>query len=106
MGAELEKHYKGARTAYFILQADSIGSIELLQTGLLLSTYEHASGLVEQAYATIWTCVRITHSLRIKENFRSKSDGDRVGGAQCAETHALWWAIIIRERYVISPYFS
>jgi hypothetical protein len=97
-GGELRKHYKSARSAYFILQADSIGSTELMQSGLLLATYEHASGLVEQAYATIWTCARMMHSLRLQEKFRSKMYGDHDEQTEGAEAHALWWAIRIRER--------
>jgi len=81
-----------------MLQADSIGSIELAQGGLLLATYEHASGLVEQAYATIWTSVRMMHSLRVRDKFQRKQIDNESDELERAEAHALWWAILIRDR--------
>jgi hypothetical protein len=95
---ETDKFYKGARCAYFMLQAESLGSIEVAQCGLMLATYEHATGLVEQAYATIWPCVRMMHSLRLQDKLNMKSNYDYEELVECAETHSLWWGILIRDR--------
>jgi hypothetical protein len=94
---EMDKYHKGARYSYFNLQADSAVSIELAQCGLLLATYEHASGLVEQAYSTIWTCAGMMYSLRLQDRYRSKleCDDEKIN---CAEGHSLWWGILIRDR--------
>jgi hypothetical protein len=94
----LHKLYRSARSAYFMLQAESTGSIELAQSGLMLATYEHASGFVEWAYATIWTCVQMTHSLRLQDKFQRDMSCDHGEQIECAEAHALWWAILIRDR--------
>lgn len=95
---ETDKIYKGARYAYFMLQAESLGSVELAQCGLMLATYEHATGLVEQAYATIWTCVRMMHSLRFRDKLQMMSNCDENELVECAEAYSLWWAILIRDR--------
>lgn len=95
---DIHNHYKIVRSVYFMLLAESMGSLELAQSGLMLATYEHASGLVEQAYSTIWTCVQMTHSLHLEEFFQKRIDNDHYKQTECAEAHALWWAILIRDR--------
>ena len=94
---DIHKYYKSVRSAYFILQAESTDVLELAQSGLLLATYEHTSGLIEQAYTTIWTCVRMIYSLRLEDKFQS-IDSDLDKHIECAELHSLWWAILIRDR--------
>lgn len=105
---EVKGHYQSAHRAFLMLQADSIGSVELAQNGLLLATYEHASGLLEQAYATIWTCVRMAYSLRLQDTIHRKKNGNEDDKLECAEIHSLWWGIQIRERLVCfeCPYFT
>jgi hypothetical protein len=95
---EIDIYYRSTRYAYFILQAESLGSIELAQSGLMLATYEHASGLIEQAYTTIWACARMMYSLRLQEICRTKINCDDYDQTECAEAHSLWWAILIRDR--------
>jgi hypothetical protein len=95
---DIHKHYKSVRSAYFMLQAESTDVLELAQSGLMLATYEHTSGHIEQAYATIWTCVRMMHSLRLEDKFQIRIDSDHNKQTECAEAHALWWAILIRDR--------
>jgi hypothetical protein len=95
---DTNKHYKSVRSAYFMLQAESTDLLQLAQSGLMLATYEHTSGHIEQAYLTIWTCVRMMHSLRLEDKFRLSRDSDKNKQTECAEAHALWWAILIRDR--------
>jgi hypothetical protein len=95
---DIHKHYKRVRWAYFILQSESTDSLELAQSGLMLATYEHISGRVEQAYRTIWTCARMMHSLCLEDKFRMSKDRDHDRQTKCVEVHALWWAILIRDR--------
>lgn len=94
----IHNHYKRVRSTYFMLQAESMGGLELAQSGLMLATFEHASGHIEPAYATIWTCIRMMHSLRLENKFRASIDNNHDEETECAEAHALWWAIIIRDR--------
>ena len=94
----MHNHYKRVRSTYFMLQAESMGGLELAQSGLMLATFEHASGHIEPAYATIWTCIRMMHSLRLENKFRASIDNNHDEETECAEAHALWWAIIIRDR--------
>ncbi|KFX90886.1 hypothetical protein V490_06225 [Pseudogymnoascus sp. VKM F-3557] len=96
---EMDKYHKGARHSYFSLQADYPVSIDLAQCGLLLATYEHASGLVEQAYSTIWTCAGMMYSLRLQDKYllNSECDDEQIN---CAEGHSLWWGILIRDRFI------
>lgn len=96
---ETEKYYKGARCAYYALQAESLGSIELAQCGLMLGTYEHASGLVRQAYGTIWTCASMIYSLRLQDKHLSSMDCDNQEQTECAEAYCLFWAVRIRDRF-------
>lgn len=94
---EMDKYHTGARYSYFAMQSDYPVSIELAQCGLLLATYEHASGLVEQAYTTMWTCAGIMYSLRLQDSYliNFECDDEQIN---CAEGHSLWWAILIRDR--------
>ena len=94
-GKDIYKHYKSVRSAYFTLQAELTDVLELAQSGLVLATYDHASGYIEQAYATIWTCIRMMHSLRLGDKFKIGIDSDHDKLTEYAKAHALWWAIFI-----------
>lgn len=51
--------YQAVRHFYFHVFADmaSSPSIQLLQSGLLLATYEHGHGLVDAANSTLFSCL-------------------------------------------------
>lgn len=95
---DMHENYKNLRTIFFMLQAKSTDLLELAQSGLMLATYEHASGHIEQAYSTIWACVRMLHSLRLEDKFRISMEDNYDKQTECAEAHALWWATLIRDR--------
>ncbi|KIN03309.1 hypothetical protein OIDMADRAFT_26023 [Oidiodendron maius Zn] len=97
---DMHENYKNLRTIFFMLQAKSADLLELAQSGLMLATYEHVSGHIEQAYSTIWACVRMLHSLRLEDKFRISMDDNYDKQTECAEAHALWWATLIRDRFI------
>ena len=86
---DIHKYYKSVRSAYFILQAESRDLLELAQSGLLLATYEHTSGLIEQSYITIWTCIRMVYSLRLEDKFQISIDSDLDKLIKRTKLHSL-----------------
>jgi hypothetical protein len=98
---EQQTSHKIARCLYFFLQSSSPVSIELVQSGLLLSTYEHTSGLLEEAFSSIGTCARMAYSLGLRAQAqtqtRSREEGDKM--FRLTEMNNLWWGIIIRDRW-------
>ena len=85
-----------------MVQAESVGSIELAQSGLMLATYEHATGLVDAAHATIWTTVRMAQALCLQEKSQEDISCDHEEQVERTEANALWCALLIRDRCVHS----
>ncbi|KAK2472747.1 hypothetical protein H9L39_14922 [Fusarium oxysporum f. sp. albedinis] len=92
------------KTLYAQVQAITHASIPLIQTGVILSAYEYASGQIGSAYISIAACIRMAQVVGVDAAY------DKLGAVQ-EETrlHAtsewnLWWSIIVLERFILLEY--
>ncbi|KAI8412164.1 hypothetical protein FOFC_08792, partial [Fusarium oxysporum] len=92
------------KTLYAQVQAITHASIPLIQTGVILSAYEYASGQIGSAYISIASCIRMAQVVGVEAAY------DNLGAVQ-EETrlHAtsewnLWWSIIVLERFILLEY--
>jgi hypothetical protein len=95
-----ESLYLTTKCLYVYLQALLPRSIAGLQAGLLIATFEHASGLCEEAYMTIGGCARASFLMRLSRTPGREAHGDTNVRLKAIEAKNLWWGIFIRDRLV------
>lgn len=89
--------YLATKTIFTQVHSSSSPSLHLIQAGLILATYEYASGMVENALSSISLCARMGYATRIQlSDPQQKSEGDEY--LQAEEELNTWWGIVICER--------
>jgi hypothetical protein len=96
---EQDPLYKIVKGEYWHLCSRLEASIELVQAGVLIACYEHASGMAGPAYGTIGLSARMgswmgLHNQRLESDLPKDSDA----WLENAERFNLWWGIVIRDR--------
>ena len=91
--------YKIVKDEYWHLSSCLEVSIVLVQAGVLIACYEHASGMVGAAYRTIGLSARMgswmgLHNQRLESDLPKDSDAWLENAERCN----LWWGIVIRDR--------
>jgi hypothetical protein len=91
--------YKTVKGEYWHLSSCLEESVELVQAGVLIACYEHASGMIGAAYGTIGLSARMgswmgLHHQRLETDLPKKS----YAWLENAERCNLWWGIVIRDR--------
>jgi hypothetical protein len=90
--------YLVAKTIFTQVYSSSPPSLHLIQTGIILATYEYANGKVENALSSIGLCARMGYACRIHlSNPNTKLEGNEF--LQAEEEANTWWGIAICERY-------
>jgi len=92
--------YLTTKCLYACLQILLPPSIAGLQAGLLIATFEHASGLCEEAYVTIGACARASSLMRLSRTPRRHAQRGTTDWLRAVEAKNLWWGILIRDRWV------
>lgn len=75
-------------------------SLKLLQSGILIATYEYGHGLIESACLTLGPCISAGMTLGL-QNLREplhRPQGTDTNSR--TEERLVWWAICITDRYV------
>jgi hypothetical protein len=91
--------YHAVRHFYFDAFADigSSPSIQLLQGGVLIATYEYGHGMMDAAYTTLCSCLSASTSLGLHQPPYSEL---KLGSGIQKEWTLVWWAIVICDRCV------
>jgi hypothetical protein len=96
--------YLTTKCLYVCLQAILPQSITGLQAGLLIATFEHTSGLCNEAYMTIGGCARASFLMKLSRTPGREGHRDTDGWLRAVEAKNLWWGILIRDRSVALCY--
>ena len=91
--------YHFVKSMFFLLQGQAL-TVELLQIGLLLVTWEHSQALHQDAWLSIGTCVRIGNVLGLHRCVRRLNHEDGSEKGDWDRMRSLWWCIVLLERYV------
>ena len=73
-------------------------SVDLIEAGFLIATYEYGHGLAEAAYVSIGTCARmaVAAGLQTPRTYQIPNNGQSWFKGE--EEKNLWWGILICER--------
>lgn len=89
-------------------QATTYASRGLIQTGLLLASFEYTCGRPYAAYLSTGTCAQMASILGINYDQSSRGRFNRhpARGLMALEERNIWWGTIVLERYVDSAFFG
>ena len=103
---DLEEFYPALKSVYSMLQSTGRISLELIQTGVLIASYEHAQALHQNAWMSIGSCVRMAHVLGLHTFLQTPLPVDIDDRVALESRRRLWWGIVLMERYVCHPLTS
>ena len=95
--------YCAVKHFYLEVEGSSTFSIPVLQAGVLLSLYELGHAIYPAAFLSIGACARYAHALGINGS-RTLNTRRVLTLVEVEETRRIWWAIVILDRYVPSPF--
>ncbi|CAG9983810.1 unnamed protein product [Clonostachys byssicola] len=87
--------YLTTKQMFLAMQTSSIGSIRLLESGLLIAVYEFGHGLTEKAHHTASSCLAIYRNLVETQFGREPSSTEDL-----AEIRTCWQAIVLLDRLI------
>jgi hypothetical protein len=90
--------YRAAKQLYLDLEIQGVVSIQVLQAGVLLATFEYGHAIFPSATISIEGCVRYGEALGI--NWEAKSVKKPFDWVELEEQNRLWWSIVILDRFV------
>jgi len=73
-------------------------SVDLIQAGLLIATYEYGHGLTNAAYISIGTCARMAAVANLPTPQTHQVPSDDQSWFKREEEKNLWWGLLICER--------
>lgn len=92
--------YPTLKSIHSLLQSTGRVSHELIQAGILISSFEYCQGLFQEAWMSVGTCVRMAQILGLQESIRKPLPKERDSRTMLETERCVWWAIVIVERYV------
>lgn len=97
-----DNQYFAVRHFYFqnLAEMTARPSIKLLQSGILIATYEYGHGLIESACHTLGPCISAGVTLGLHNVREPYSQSLGLEPNNQREEILLWWAIIVTDRYV------
>ncbi|KAF4444198.1 hypothetical protein FACUT_779 [Fusarium acutatum] len=92
------------KTLYAQVQAIMHTSIALVQTGVILSAYEYATGQIDLAFISIAACIRMTQVVGVDTTYEKLGAVQEETRLQATSEWNLWWSIIVLERFILLEY--
>jgi len=96
--------YPTLKSIHCLLQSTGNVSHELIQAGILISSFEYCQGLFQEAWISIGICVRMAQILGLQESVRKPLPKERDPQAMLETERCIWWAIVIVERNINSAW--
>ena len=90
-------------TKHFCLEVEgSVFSLPVLQASILVSLYELGHGIYPAAFLSNGACARYAHALGINAS-GTLNTKKILTLVEVEEGRRTWWAIVILDRFVLSP---
>jgi hypothetical protein len=92
--------YRNTKSLYEQANVLCLPTLSLIQSGLLIATFEHCHGYVEAACLSIGKCARMAMYMKLDVKVSKLPKKCSNTWELIQEETNLWWGIVIRERYV------
>lgn len=92
--------YRNAKSLYEQAKVVSHPSPSLIQSCLLIATFEHCHGYIDAACLSIRKCATMAIDMRLNDKVSSFPQMREDTWQLVQEEINLWWGIVIRERYI------
>ncbi|KAH7419276.1 hypothetical protein BKA64DRAFT_12764 [Cadophora sp. MPI-SDFR-AT-0126] len=96
--------YPTLKSIHSLLQSTGNVSHELIQAGILISSFEYCQGFFQEAWISIGICVRMAQILGLQESIRRPLPKERDSQTILETERCIWWAIVIVERNINSAW--
>lgn len=96
--SRVDSLYYTIKCFYSLLQSSGRLSLELLQAGLLIATYEHSQALYEASVLSIGICARMGYALGLHRTIQPGIGMENTPKPDLEERRRVWWGIFILER--------
>ena len=101
------REYEAIKSFFWKLLDSGVSSLYLVQTGVIIATYELSHALQPSAHVTIGACALLAQSIGLHKSVENtkqqQSDGNSTSWIEIEEKRRTWWAILIVDRYVMLP---
>lgn len=97
--------YLAAKKYYLDLELADVLSIQCLQAGILIATFELGHAIYPSAYLSVAACARYGSALGL--DWRTASSRECIScSVDSEEQSRAWWAIVLLDRYVLFHHFD
>jgi hypothetical protein len=90
--------YLATKTLFTQVRSFIPCSMHLIQAGVIISTYEHAHGMIEAAYDSIGACARMAFAAGLHRTRCSEVVQGTDAWYEDEESLATWWGLMICDR--------
>ena len=77
-----------------------LSTLMLCMAGLLIASYEHCQGFLQDAWLSVGACARMGQTLGIHSILRTPVPNDAASQTVFEMRRCLWWGVVTLERYV------
>jgi hypothetical protein len=90
--------YRILKSFHSKLQSSDKTTIQVIQTSILISIYEHGQALDEECYLTLGSCSRMGHVMGIHKTLTQDPPNDTAERVNFETNKHVWWCIVMMER--------
>lgn len=88
--SRVESLYYTTKCFYSLLQSSGRVSLETLQAGLLIATYEYSQAFYEASALSIGTCARIGYALGLHKTIQPGNGSENIPKRDLEERRRVW----------------
>lgn len=98
-----EELYPTLKSMYSLLLSTGNVTVELVQAGVIIATYEYCQALHRDAWLSIGTTVRLGQVLGLHLLIKERMPVEPENRPEFEMRRCVWWGVVVLERYVFPP---
>ncbi|KAE8444877.1 hypothetical protein EG329_014125 [Mollisiaceae sp. DMI_Dod_QoI] len=103
-GESGEELYLTLKSIWSLLLGTGKVSLELVQLGLLIASWEHCQALHQDSWLTVGHCVRMAQILGLHKTVRQLPSTDEGEMVVFEARRCVWWSMVVLERIINQEY--
>lgn len=98
-GCEGEELYSTLKSIFSLLQSTGSLTLELLQLGVLIASWEYCQAKKKEAWLSVGSCVRMAQMLGLHDYATQLPPDNEVKEKWFENRRCVWWCVVVLERY-------